>query len=561
MKYFNLTLILMTMILLFDACGIINYEEELKSFINEHLKVVKPLSKNLALASWNATATGEKKYYTEMEDLELKLRKVYSNKEDFDKLKNIKEKGNIQDPLLKRELELLYNSYLSNQMDTVLMKEIVRLNTEIQNNFNTYRAKINGKEVSDNEILEILKNEKNSDVRKTAWEASKQVGKIVEQDLLKIIKLRNQIATKLGFKNFYEMSMILDEQKVEEIIPIFDRLKEKTDEPFKELKNKIDNGISKKLGVKPEDLKPWHYEDPFFQKVPQVSVIDFDKFYKGKNIQKLGEDFYKDIDMPVDDIIKNSDLYEKPGKYPHAFCSDIDREGDIRVMLNIKDNEEWMETMLHELGHAVYDKYIDKGLPYILRTAAHTFTTEAIAQLMERQAKNPSWMKEMINISDKEKEEIGKVIKEQAKMKALVFCRWSLVMVNFEKAMYENPDQDLNKLWWDMVEKYQFIKRPENRNEPDYAAKIHLAQYPVYYHNYQLGELLSSQLMNYIAKNIEKTDDISGISFNKKKAIGNYLKEKVFNPGAKYYWNDMIKNATGDYLNPDYYINEYIEKK
>ena len=561
MKFIETGFLFIVMILLFDACGKINYEEELKKFIDGHLKIVKPISKNLNLASWNANATGEKKYYDEMGALELQLRKIYSNKEDFEKLKDIKENGNIQDPMLKRELTLIYNSYLSNQMDTVLMKQIVELNTEIQNKFNTFRAKINGKEVSDNDILAILKDEKNNEIRKTVWESSKQVGKEVEKDLLKIIKLRNQVAQKLGFKNNYEMSMSLDEQKVEDIISIFDKLKEKTDAPFKELKNRIDSEISKKLGVKVEDLKPWHYEDPFFQKVPQVSAIDFDKYYKGKDIEKLGEDFYKGIDMPVDDIIKNSDLYEKPGKYPHAFCTDIDREGDIRIMLNIKDNAEWMETMLHELGHAVYDKYIDKDLPYILRTAAHTFTTEAIAQLVERQAKNPVWMQEMLNISDKEKEEIGKIVKEQSKIKVLIFCRWSLVMVNFEKAMYENPDQDLNKLWWDMVEKYQFIKRPDDRNEPDYAAKIHLAQYPVYYHNYQLGELMASQLMNYIAKNIEKSDDISKISFNKKKAIGNYLKEKVFNPGAKYYWNDMVKIATGDYLNPDYYINEYISGK
>ena len=37
----------------------------------------------------------------------------------------------------------------------------------------------------------------------------------------------------------------------------------------------------------------------------------------------------------------------------------------------------------------------------------------------------------------------------------LIFSRWCQVMLRFEKGMYENPDQDLNKLWWDMAEKYQ----------------------------------------------------------------------------------------------------------
>ena len=43
----------------------------------------------------------------------------------------------------------------------------------------------------------------------------------------------------------------------------------------------------------------------------------------------------------------------------------------------------------------------------------------------------------------------------------LIFSRWCQVMLRFEKGMYENPDQDLNKLWWDLVEKYQLLKRPD----------------------------------------------------------------------------------------------------
>ena len=59
-------------------------------------------------------------------------------------------------------------------------------------------------------------------------------------------------------------------------------------------------------------------------------------------------------------MIDRSDLYEKPGKSPHAFCTDIDREGDVRVLANIVPNEYWMGTMLHELGHSVYSS---KNIP------------------------------------------------------------------------------------------------------------------------------------------------------------------------------------------------------
>ena len=84
----------------------------------------------------------------------------------------------------------------------------------------------------------------------------------------------------------------------------------------------------------------------------------------------------------------------------------------------------------------------------------------------------------------------------------LIFSRWCQVMLRFEKGMYENPDQDLNKLWWDLVEKYQMVKRPPDRNAPDYASKIHIVRAPVYYHNYMMGELFASQVHHAIAREV-----------------------------------------------------------
>jgi len=65
--------------------------------------------------------------------------------------------------------------------------------------------------------------------------------------------------------------------------------------------------------------------------------------------------------------------------------------------------------------------------------------------------------------------------------------------------------------------------------------------------------------MNNIAKNIFKTEEISKISFYNRPEVGNYLIEKVFRPGSKYYWNDLVKEATGEFLNPKYYIKQYIQ--
>ena len=89
-------------------------------------------------------------------------------------------------------------------------------------------------------------------------------------------------------------------------------------------------------------MSPWHYHDPFFQEPPAVFDVDLDAAYARADILKLCRDFYAGIGLPIDDVIARSDLYEKPGKSPHAFCTDIDREGDVRVLANIVPNEYWM---------------------------------------------------------------------------------------------------------------------------------------------------------------------------------------------------------------------------
>ena len=106
----------------------------------------------------------------------------------------------------------------------------------------------------------------------------------------------------------------------------------------------------------------------------------------------------------------------------------------------------------------------------------------------------------------------------------------------------------------EIVQRYQGINF--FRDKPDWASKIHLASSPVYYHNYLLGKILASQLNNYIVKNILKEGDIRNPDYSDKK-VGSYLKEKIFNPGSRYRWNILVKKATGENLNPRYFVEEF----
>src|SRR5262249_37184516 len=152
-----------------------------------------------------------------------------------------------------------------------------------------------------------------------------------------LVKLRNEAAQKLGFANFHALQLYLNEQNGDDLIKLFDDLDQLTREPFKKAKAEIDAELARASKVKVEDLRPWHYHDPFFQEVPAVFKEDLDKIYATADIVKLCRDFYRGISLPIDRVIErsNNDFAPRAGKNPHAFCTDITRDGDdVRVLAN-----------------------------------------------------------------------------------------------------------------------------------------------------------------------------------------------------------------------------------
>jgi peptidyl-dipeptidase A len=534
-------------------------DKQMQTFIDKHIKKVKPLRKKAFLAYWDAAVSGSADDYNSFGKLQLSLRQIYSDPNDFAWLKQTKESGRVTDPIQARQLDLLYNAYLENQIEPDLLRKIVELGAEVEKSFSTSRGSIDGQTVTNNQIKDILKNETDSAKRQKAWLAGKQVGPVVADDVIRLVKLRNQAARKLGFDNFHSLSLTIAEQNIDELNRIFEQLYRLTNEPFAALKSELDGILANKYGLAVGELQPWHYHDQFFQEAPLVYDVDLDNYYKDKDVISLARQFYAGIGLPVDDILQRSDLYEKDGKNPHAFCTNIDRMKDIRILCNVKNNEYWMETMLHELGHAVYEKNFADDVPYLLREPAHIFTTEAIAMFFGRLSRNPAWMQQMLGLSGVQRSDIEKVALKYARLKQLIFARWAMVMYDFEKQMYGNPDQDLNRLWWLLVEKYQLIKAPAGRNQPDWAAKIHFTISPCYYHNYMLGELLASQLHNYLVHDILKPEKAEQVSYVDRKDAGEYLKKNIFEPATIYRWDKMIERATGEPLNPKYFVQQFVK--
>lgn len=515
-----------------------------RQFIEAYEATVRPLGIEVARLWWTANVSGKVGDYRLKEEGENRLNAKLSDREAFAELKGIRA-NKPADPLVARQIEVLYLEYLGCQLDPALLQQMTAKSNAVERAFNTYRARVDGRELSENDVRRVLRHSKDQAQRRAVWEASKGVAPVVEGDLKQLVRLRNQAAHQLGFKNFHVMQLALVEQSQEQVLKLFDDLDRLTRKPFLAAKSQIDAELARDYGVDPAALRPWHYHDPFFQEVPLAArQAGQEAVYAKLDILRLCRDYYAGIGLPIDDVLARSDLYERSGKNPHAFSTDIDREGDVRVLANIVPDRQWLSTMLHELGHAAYSKYLPRALPYVLRSESHPLTTEGIAMMMDRFADHAGWLAAMgVHVPDPEAFQAA--AQRSRCDQLLVFSRWCQVMFRFEMALYDAPERDLGTAWWDLVERYQGLHRPDGRRAPDYASKIHIVSAPAYYHNYMMGEMFASQVHHAIARDVLAGADPETAIYVGHKAVGQFLRERVFDPGRSMPWNELTRNATG----------------
>ncbi len=343
--------------------------ERARKFIKDHEARLHALDVAANRAWWDANTSGKAEDFARKIETQNRIDEALGNRTVFAELKTLKEnRKQIDDPILARVIDVLYLLYLEKQVDAELLKKMVAKANAIEEQFNNFRAKVDGREMTDNEVRNVLKTSTDSARLEAVWSASKAVGAEVAAGLKELVRLRNQAAVQLGFKNFHAMQLYLNEQDGEQLIRLFDELDELTRAPFAAAKADLDARLAKRDRLQTTDLRPWHYHDPFFQATPDVFATDLDAPFAKADLLSMCRTFYAGIGLPIDRVIAKSDLYEKKGKSQHAFCTDIDREGDVRVLANIRPNNQWASTLLHEFGHSVYSSlYIPASLPYPVR--------------------------------------------------------------------------------------------------------------------------------------------------------------------------------------------------
>jgi peptidyl-dipeptidase A len=447
----------------------------------------------------------------------------------------------------RRQLDLVHAAMLASQAPAALRHRIIELESSVESTFAQHRAALDGRRVNENEILAVLRHSGDVDERRGAWEASKTIGTAVADDVRDLARLRNELARGLGFRDWFALAVTeseLDEGRLLETLAACDAA---TAELFAEWKLGTDAVLAAGFGCRTDELRPWHYADPFFQEVPVTGGVDLDPLLADRDVVALAVSTFDGIGIDTAAVIARSDLYPREGKCQHAFCLDVDRAGDVRVLANVIDNAYWADTMLHELGHAAFDLGIDPGLPFLLRDC-HLTVTEGIAILMGGLAREGRWLRDLAGVDGAVTDALETRLRASRTAERLLFTRWVLVMTTFERALYADPEQDLDARWWELVARFQGVTPPETPPAGAWAAKIHIGCAPVYYHTYLYGHLVAAQLRAALAR------EAGGLVA--RPAAGTFLRERVFRLGESQRWDRVIEHATGGPLTVAHFAAE-----
>lgn len=516
------------------------FEVFLEGFVPRAAKLLRQSS----LLLWILETTGSADAADLKGEADTDYKLLFHDKATYQRLLEWEKDPTLTEPLLKRQLTVLLSEFKRHQIPEGLLRKIAEKESELSLTYAHFRPRCDGVLLTENEIRTVLKTERDPAKRQKVWEASKEIGALLAPKILELVTLRNQGAQAVGYADFFEMQLDLQGVDKEWLLDLFDDVAAQSDAAYTRALEEIRTAQEKFFGVKA--LGPWAWSEPFCQEDP-LDNQQLDALVGGADFVEVSRQFFSKMGFDVDPILQKSDMHERPGKNQHAFCLNLDRKQDVRTLNNLHPTIKWLETVLHELGHAVYEVGYAEDLPWLLREPPHIFTTEAMALVCGRQAYRTRSLQQLIPGVESQRELLGKA-ERGLQRRQLIFSRWAMVMTGFEAELYRNPSQDLNRLWWELVQKFQKITPPgERTGHADWAAKYHIGMAPAYYFSYLLGELFASTLEQHLPQQE---------GFRSVQA-GNYFKEKLFKPGSSLAWAELVTHSTGAPLSPAAWLKEF----
>ena len=250
---------------------------------------------------------------------------------------------------------------------------------------------------------------------------------------------------------------------------------------------------------------------------------------------------------------------------------------DVRITTHYYENllESAMFSTIHESGHAVYEMNVDDALTLTpVAGGASCGMHESQSRLMENMiGRSPAFWEplyprlrelfagELAGVSGEDfVRMINRVSPSLIRTEAdeLTYCLHVMIRYEIEKEMIDGSldVRELPRVWNDKYEEYLGV-RPVSDAE-GVLQDIHWAQGSIgYFPSYALGNAFAAQIYRAMDRQI----DIDGSLRRSDLApVRAWLKEKIHRFGRVKPTAELLRDATGEDFNPQYYIDYLTEK-
>ncbi len=260
----------------------------------------------------------------------------------------------------------------------------------------------------------------------------------------------------------------------------------------------------------------------------------------------------------------------------HPFTTGISLD-DVRITTRYEgyDFRRTLYSVLHEYGHALYDLQIDPNFKYTpLEGGASLGIHESQSRFWENIiGRSREFTRILKPILDKHLDFTAKYDEEEL-YRYFNIVRPTFIRVDSDQLTYdfhiilrfrmehmfingELTVDDAPETWNNMMEEFLGI-RPKKDSEgilQDIHWSIGLMGY---FPTYTLGNILSAQISRVLEKELGKISDL--ILEKRFTDIQEFLRNRIHRYGGMYKPEDLIRKATGEGINPSYYI-EYLRNK
>ena len=132
-------------------------ESEARAWVEAHAARAAELENASNLASWEAATKGTEAALRAAADTRAAARRQYCDPEGAAAVTSFLASPAVTDPLLRRQLTLLDLSYRAHRLPEAVIDELSERESELERVFYTFRPEFEGKEVSNNELLDVLR--------------------------------------------------------------------------------------------------------------------------------------------------------------------------------------------------------------------------------------------------------------------------------------------------------------------------------------------------------------------------------------------------------------------